>query len=161
MYTCKVSEGKWMKIFHTADWHLGKIVQSVHMTEDQRFVLKQFVEDVRKEQPDVVIIAGDIYDRAVPPTEAVALLNGSIDAVSICTWNDTHAEISIAALEAGKHVLVEKPLSMTVEEAEAVEEAVKRSGKVLQVGFVRRHADNARILKEFIDADDLGEIYYE
>ena len=88
------------------------------------------------------------------------LADGSIDAVSICTWNDTHAEISIAALEAGKHVLVEKPLSMTVEEAEAVEEAVKRSGKVLQVGFVRRHADNARILKEFIDADELGEIYY-
>src|SRR5690625_6793155 len=88
------------------------------------------------------------------------LANDSIDAVSICTWNDTHAEIAIAALEAGKHVLLEKPLSMTVEEAEAVEEAVKRSGKVLQVGFVRRHADNARILKEFIDADELGEIYY-
>src|SRR5690625_5263768 len=81
MYTCKVSEGKWMKIFHTADWHLGKIVQSVHMTEDQRFVLKQFVEDVRKEQPDVVIIAGDIYDRAVPPTEAVALLNGVLEEI--------------------------------------------------------------------------------
>src|SRR5690625_2291880 len=81
MYTCKVSEGKWMKIFHTADWHLGKIVQSVHMTEDQLFVLKQFVEDVRKEQPDVVIIAGDIYDRAVPPTEAVALLNGVLEEI--------------------------------------------------------------------------------
>src|SRR5690625_4621209 len=88
------------------------------------------------------------------------LANDSIDAVSICTWNDTHTEISIATQEATKHVLVEKPLSMKVEEAEAVEEAVKRSGKVLQVGFVRRHADNARILKEFIDADELGEIYY-
>lgn len=88
------------------------------------------------------------------------LANEEIDAVSICTWNNTHAEISIAALEAGKHVLVEKPLSMTVEEAEAVEAAVEKSGKILQVGFVRRHADNARILKKFIDNDELGEIYY-
>src|SRR4051794_9177078 len=45
------------------------------------------------------------------------LANPDIDAVSICTWNNTHAEISIAALHAGKHVLVEKPLCKTVEEA--------------------------------------------
>src|SRR5690606_38478171 len=83
-----------------------------------------------------------------------------IDAVSICTWNNTHAEIAIYALEAGKHVLVEKPLSMTVEEAEAVEEAQKKSGKTLQVGFVRRHGDNAKLLKKFIDHGELGEIYY-
>ena len=89
------------------------------------------------------------------------LLNDkNIDAVSICTWNNTHAEISIAALEAGKHVLVEKPLSMTVEEAIAVEVAAEKSGKTVQVGFVRRHADNAKILKRFIDDGELGEIYY-
>ncbi len=83
-----------------------------------------------------------------------------IDAVSICTWNNSHAEISIAALHAGKHVLVEKPLSVTVEEARRVEEAVNKTGKLLQVGFVRRYAANTRILKQFIDAGDLGEIYY-
>lgn len=83
-----------------------------------------------------------------------------IHSVSICTWNNTHAEIAIAALEAGKHVLVEKPLCQTVEQALAVEEAVKQSGKVLQVGFVRRYASNARLLKEFIDKGELGEIYY-
>lgn len=83
-----------------------------------------------------------------------------IDAVSICTWNNTHAEISMAALEAGKHVLVEKPLCKTVEEALRVEEAVRKSGKILQVGFVRRYAENTQILKKFIDASDLGEIYY-
>lgn len=88
------------------------------------------------------------------------LKNDEIDAVSICTWNDSHAEIAIDALEAGKHVLVEKPLSMTVEEALAIEEAVERSGKVLQVGFVRRHGDNTKIIKSFIDNGDLGEIYY-
>ncbi|MBO1910878.1 Gfo/Idh/MocA family oxidoreductase, partial [Microvirga sp. 3-52] len=88
------------------------------------------------------------------------LANKEIDAISICTWNNTHAEIAIAALEAGKHVLVEKPLSMTVEEAFAVEEAVEKSGKILQVGFVRRHGDNTKLLKQFIDQGELGEIYY-
>lgn len=64
-----------MKFFHTADWHLGKLVQGVHMTEGQRHVLRQFVDAVREEKPDAVIIAGDLYDRAVPPPEAVALLD--------------------------------------------------------------------------------------
>lgn len=88
------------------------------------------------------------------------LANNEIDAVSICTWNNTHAEIAIASLEAGKHVLVEKPLCKTVEEALEVEKAVKRSGKVLQVGFVRRYGTNTKIVKEFLDQGELGEIYY-
>lgn len=88
------------------------------------------------------------------------LANPEVDAVSICTWNNSHAEISIAALEAGKHVLCEKPLCKTVEEALRVEEAVRRTGKVLQVGYVRRHASNISVLKKFIDAGDLGEIYF-
>ncbi|RNF39139.1 exonuclease SbcCD subunit D [Planococcus salinus] len=64
-----------MKFFHTADWHLGKLVQGVYMTEDQRFILEQFIEAVEQERPDAVVIAGDLYDRAVPPTEAVNLLD--------------------------------------------------------------------------------------
>ena len=50
-----------MKIFHTADWHLGKLVQGVSMTEDQQYVIEQFIEEIRTEKPDVVIIAGDLY----------------------------------------------------------------------------------------------------
>ncbi|MGK7378885.1 exonuclease SbcCD subunit D [Planococcus sp. 1R117A] len=64
-----------MKFFHTADWHLGKLVQGVYMTEEQRFVLKQFIAAIEEQRPDAVIIAGDLYDRAVPPTEAVNLLD--------------------------------------------------------------------------------------
>lgn len=64
-----------MKFFHTADWHLGKIVQGVHMTDDQRFVLEQLIEAARQERPDAIVIAGDLYDRAVPPTDAVRLLD--------------------------------------------------------------------------------------
>ncbi len=68
-----------MKLFHTADWHLGKLVQGVYMTDDQKYILKQFVEVIEKEQPDAVIVSGDLYDRAVPPTEAVHLLNDILD----------------------------------------------------------------------------------
>lgn len=67
-----------MKLFHTADWHLGKLVQGVYMTEDQEYVLAQFMEAVEAERPDAVIIAGDLYDRAVPPTEAVQLLDRTL-----------------------------------------------------------------------------------
>ncbi|WP_028545973.1 Gfo/Idh/MocA family protein [Paenibacillus taiwanensis] len=88
------------------------------------------------------------------------LANADIDAVSICTWNNTHAPISIAAVKAGKHVLVEKPMCKTVEEALAVEEAVRTSDRTLQVGYVRRYGTNTQVLKKFIDAGDLGDIYY-
>ncbi|MFD0673008.1 exonuclease SbcCD subunit D [Cohnella sp. GCM10027633] len=64
-----------MKFIHTADWHLGKLVQGVYMTEDQRFALRQLIETVERERPDAVVVAGDLYDRAVPPTEAVELLD--------------------------------------------------------------------------------------
>ncbi len=83
-----------------------------------------------------------------------------VEAVSICTWNNTHAEFAIKALEAGKHVLVEKPLSITVEEARAVEAAKNKTGKIVQVGFVRRHADNVKWLKNYIEQDGVGQIYY-
>lgn len=68
-----------MKLLHTADWHLGKIVNSVHMTEDQALILEQIKTIIDKEQPDAVIVAGDLYDRAIPPRDAVELLNN--------TWN--------------------------------------------------------------------------
>lgn len=67
--------GRLLKFIHTSDWHIGKLVHGIHMTEDQRHLLEQFVELVRKEKPDAVIIAGDLYDRSVPPVEAVELLD--------------------------------------------------------------------------------------
>lgn len=72
-----------MKFFHTADWHLGKLVQGVYMTEDQRFMLQAFIEEIEKERPDAVIIAGDLYDRAIPPTDAVSLLNEVLQKIVI------------------------------------------------------------------------------
>lgn len=70
-----------MKFFHTADWHLGKLVQGVSMTDEQRYVLRQFTEAIAEEKPDAVIIAGDLYDRAVPPTDAVNLLDEVLETI--------------------------------------------------------------------------------
>lgn len=92
------------------------------------------------------------------PAELFA--DSDVDAVSICTWNNTHASLAIAAIEAGKHVLVEKPMSRTYAEAVQIEEVVAAHDRVLQVGFVRRHSANCRVLKSFIDAGELGDIYY-
>lgn len=70
-----------MKFFHTADWHLGKLVQGVYMTEDQAYILNEFIRMVEEEKPDVVLISGDLYDRAVPPTEAVQLLDDTLQRI--------------------------------------------------------------------------------
>jgi DNA repair protein SbcD/Mre11 len=64
-----------VKFIHTADWHLGKLVHGIYMTEEQRYILEGFIELVKEEEPDAVVIAGDLYDRSVPPTEAVELLD--------------------------------------------------------------------------------------
>ena len=64
-----------MKIIHTSDWHIGKIVNERSMIEDQEYILKQLMEEVVTLKPDVMLIAGDIYDRSIPPIEAVELLD--------------------------------------------------------------------------------------
>ncbi|MBS5305854.1 exonuclease SbcCD subunit D [Clostridium tertium] len=64
-----------MKIFHMGDWHIGKLVNGFYMTEDQEFIIEQIYKAIEKEKPDVVLIAGDLYDRSVPPVHAVELLN--------------------------------------------------------------------------------------
>ena len=70
-----------MKIFHTADWHIGKLVNAVHMTDDQAVVLEQLCEMIREHRPDAVVIAGDLYDRSVPPVEAVELLDRTLHTI--------------------------------------------------------------------------------
>ena len=64
-----------MRFIHTADWHLGKLFGQRHMTEDQAYVLEELLALCKDAHPDALIIAGDVYDRAVPPPEAVNLFN--------------------------------------------------------------------------------------
>lgn len=83
-----------------------------------------------------------------------------IDAVSVCTWNSQHAPCTIAALEAGKHVLCEKPMATSEAEAQTMLEAAKKNNKLLMIGFVRRFGNDCKIVKDFIDNDTLGDLYY-
>ena len=64
-----------MRFIHTADWHLGRLFHGQHLTEDQAYLLMEFLRMVTETKAEAVIIAGDIYDRAVPPTEAVELFD--------------------------------------------------------------------------------------
>ncbi|GEK35270.1 exonuclease SbcCD subunit D [Kurthia sibirica] len=70
-----------MRILHTADWHLGKVVQGVSMLEEQRYIMQQLLAAIDDLKPDVVIVAGDIYDRSIPPVEAVKLLDETFKAI--------------------------------------------------------------------------------
>ncbi len=83
-----------------------------------------------------------------------------LDAVSVCTWNNAHAECAIAALNAGKHVLCEKPMAMNAEQAQRMKEAADKNGKLLMIGFVRRFGNDCAIMKDFIDNGYFGDIYY-
>ncbi|MCL2819922.1 MAG: Gfo/Idh/MocA family oxidoreductase [Oscillospiraceae bacterium] len=83
-----------------------------------------------------------------------------LDAVSVCTYNSTHAECTVAALEQGLPVLLEKPMCVTMDEARAITAAEKKSGKFVTVGFQPRYDPNMQLLKKIVSSGDLGKIYY-
>ncbi|MDR7073290.1 Gfo/Idh/MocA family protein [Fictibacillus barbaricus] len=89
------------------------------------------------------------------------LLNdSSIDVVHVCTPNDSHAEITVAALESGKHVMCEKPMAKTSEEAEKMLEAAKRTGKKLTIGYQNRYRPDSQYLQKYCEEGGLGEVYF-
>jgi predicted dehydrogenase len=88
------------------------------------------------------------------------LADKTIDVVHVLTPNRSHAEVSIAALEAGKHVMCEKPMAKSAADARAMVEAAKKSGKKLTIGYQHRHKPASTYLKQVIGRGDLGDIYY-
>jgi exonuclease SbcD len=70
-----------MKFIHTSDWHIGRQFHNVSLLEDQRHVLNQLIEHIEREAVDAVVIAGDIYDRSVPPAAAVELLDDVLNKI--------------------------------------------------------------------------------
>jgi len=131
--------------------------------------------DMYKKMPDVDIVAvADLI-----PGKAQALcerygvegvhyyLSGhemleaeALDAVSVCTYNCQHAPCAIDALEHGCHVLLEKPFTVTLDEAVEVMRAEKKSGKILSLGFQPRMAVNMQMIKKIVDSGELGKVYY-
>jgi exonuclease SbcD len=71
-----------MKFIHTSDWHIGRLFQNISLLEDQLHVLKQVKDYAKRHQVDALIIAGDIFDRSVPPADAVAALDHFFDEMS-------------------------------------------------------------------------------
>ena len=83
----------------------------------------------------------------------------SIDVIHVCTWNVTHCEITCAALEAGKHVLCEKPMAVTGAEARQMLETAERTGKKLSVAYQYRFRKDSQFLHRVVEEGHLGEIY--
>ena len=128
-----------------------------------------------KKMPDVEIVAG--ADLIPGKAEAFFKKNGvegvkcfkdhkdmidniELDAVSVCTYNRTHAECAIYALNHGLHVLLEKPMCVTIEEAVEIRKAEKASGKVLSIGFQPRFDPNMQMIKKIVESGELGKVYY-
>ena len=88
------------------------------------------------------------------------LLKTDVDAVSVCVGNTLHKDVAVAALKAGKSVLLEKPMAMDAVQAKAIVDAAKKSGKVLQIGMVRRQAGDAQMARKCVLDGLLGEVYH-
>ena len=134
--------------------------------------------DSYKKMPDVEIVAGcDL----IPGKAAKFFKDGGVegvktdyashkemlddeslqlDAVSICTYNRQHAEPAIYALNKGVHVMLEKPFTVTLDEAVEVMKAEKASGKILSIGFQPRLDANMQMIKKIVESGELGKVYY-
>lgn len=125
--------------------------------------------------PDVEIVAGaDLIEGKAErffekwnvagvrtyPDHKTMLDNEELDAVSVCTYNRTHAECSIYALEKGVNVLLEKPMCVTLDEGIEIMRAEKKSGKIVSLGFQPRFDPNMIKIKEIVESGELGRIYY-
>ncbi|MEE1239694.1 MAG: Gfo/Idh/MocA family oxidoreductase [Acutalibacteraceae bacterium] len=92
--------------------------------------------------------------------EALLAAEKDLDGVSICTYNGTHASCAINALNAGVNVMLEKPFTVTLDEAVEVMKAEKKSGKILTIGFQPRMSENMKMIKKIVDSGELGKVYY-
>ncbi len=94
------------------------------------------------------------------PSHKELIDNEQLDAVCVCTYNATHKECAVYALDHGINVMLEKPMSVTTEEAAEICRAEKRSGKTLVVGFQPRMDENMKMVKKIVQSGVLGKIYY-
>ncbi|MBS1331836.1 MAG: Gfo/Idh/MocA family oxidoreductase, partial [Christensenellaceae bacterium] len=94
------------------------------------------------------------------PDHKSLLASEQLDAVSVCTYNTAHAQCTIDALAAGVNVLLEKPMSVTVQEAADIIRAEKKSGRLLSIGFQPRMDANMQKIREIVQGGTLGKVYY-
>ncbi|MFY9234493.1 MAG: Gfo/Idh/MocA family oxidoreductase [Fimbriimonadaceae bacterium] len=139
----------------------GGIAQSCHMPGYASVPDKCEMVAVCDINPDVAREAADKFGISHICTDYRELLgNPEIDAVSVATPNKFHLQPTVDALRAGKHVLCEKPLAMNADEGREMCRAAKETGKILQVALQQRFSGPMRYMKAFIDAGEMGDIYY-
>ena len=138
-----------MKFLHTADLHIGKIVNDFSMLEDQKFILEQIAGMAKANQVDMVVIAGDVYDRAIPPAEAVTLFDGFLTELS-------KAGIQTAIIS-GNH---DSPERLCFGESLLDKQGVHIAGlykdTLCRVSFWERECETELLLLPFIKPAQLG-----
>lgn len=111
-------------------------------------------------QPDRVKALGDKHNVPGRFTDYRELLRDDLQAVSVCVGNTLHREVAVAALKAGRHVLLEKPMAMNARQAAAIVAAARTSRRVLQIGMVTRQADEAKTARRMVQEGAFGRIYH-
>lgn len=134
----------------------GKHMPSLAKLEDVEMVA---FCDIVKERAEKAKFEFGTEDATVYEDFHELLKDGNIDIIHVCTPNSSHAEISIAALESGKHVMCEKPMAKTGEEGRAMLEAAKRTGKKLTIGYQNRFRTDSQYLHTICQEGELGDIY--
>lgn len=102
----------------------------------------------------------DLKDARCYRSHTEMLAKEKLDAVSVCTYNSTHAECTIDSMKAGVNVLLEKPMCVTLEEAIEIRKVEKETGKILSIGFQPRFDPNMQMVKNIVQSGVLGKIYY-
>lgn len=140
---------------------LGNIAQTIHLPllSKSRDVEIVAVCDLDKSKADFVAAKYEIPRVYTDPEKMLAVEN-DIVGVDICTTTNTHRDIATAALEAKKHILVEKPLARTQKEAIEIVIRAKKEQHFVMVGMNNRFRPDSMILKSFIQGNELGKIYY-
>ncbi|MGM0841332.1 MAG: Gfo/Idh/MocA family protein [Bacillota bacterium] len=126
-------------------------------------------EYANNENVEVVAVCDIVEERAWKVADAVGakaytnykelLANAEVEAVSVCTPNYLHAPISIDALNAGKHVLCEKPMATSSEEAQSMIDAAAKNGKKLMIAHNQRFVPSHQKAKQLIESGEVGKIY--
>jgi predicted dehydrogenase len=140
----------------------GGIANGKHMPSLKKLANVQMVAfcDIVTDRAVEAAAAYGAEDAKVYSDYRELLEDASIDIVHVLTPNDSHAVVAIAALEAGKHVMCEKPMAKTAADAKRMAEAAKRTGKKLTIGYNNRFRADSQHLKQLCDEGELGDIYF-
>ena len=134
----------------------GKHLPSMSLIEDVEvvafcdLVLERAQALAAKYGPADALVCKDYHELLARP---------DIDVIHVCTPNSSHAEITVAALKAGKHVMCEKPMAKTAAEAKTMLDTARATGKKLTIGYQNRFRPDSQLMKRLCEDGDLGEIY--